>query len=107
LNGNEKAGRKGRKEGQEMGKRVLDAGVHLNVGTHCFFELDELFLLCLCSVLLSAVLEELATGVSASTLEVLASGLELATGISASTLEVLATGFSARIVVRLSVLFWQ
>jgi hypothetical protein len=34
-----------------MGKRVLDAGVHLDVGTHCFFELDELFLLCLCSVL--------------------------------------------------------
>ena len=30
---------------------MLDAGVHLDVGTHCFFELDELFLLGLFLVL--------------------------------------------------------
>jgi len=46
-------GRKGRKEGRAgNGKAcVLDAGVHLDVSTHCFFELDELFLLGLFSVL--------------------------------------------------------
>jgi len=58
-------------------EHLLDAGVHFDVGPHCLFELDRLCFLSPFRSVFSAVLEELASGVSASTLEVLASGFSV------------------------------
>ena len=61
---------------------ALDAGAHLDINAHCFFEVDG-------SVFLSpfrSFLEEFATGAVGSILK------ELAMGSSASVLEVLASG---------------
>jgi len=58
-------------------ERLLDAGVHFNVGPHCFFELDRRCFFVPLFAVFSAVLEELASGGSASILEVLASGFSV------------------------------
>ena len=63
-------------------EHALDAGAHLDINAHCFFEVDGLVFLSPFSVFFGGVrdgccgvdLRELAMGSSASVLEVLASG---------------------------------